>query len=286
MNLARSGLGSRGTVQRPLSLRAAAVKSEERSVVGARGDSDRMALDLESGYEPTALLNRIISATEYLLSTAGDLTDDDMRDPSLLPDWTRGHVLTHLARNADGGTRLLTWARTGTPAAEYPSLEARAAQIEAGAGRSTAELVADVRTSAERFATEYALMPAEAWQHVVRWTAGQRHPAARIGDARLCEVLVHHVDLRAGVTPDHWPADFVAHELKGVTAALNARENPPAMRLHATDTDARYEVSSSNDVPVTRGCQASLLAWLMGRSAGDDLTTDSDRVLPTPPFLY
>lgn len=247
-----------------------------------------MALGLEPGYEPTALLNRIISATDYLLRTSGDLTDDDMRGPSLLPGWTRGHVLTHLARNADGGTRLLTRARTGVPAAEYPSLQARAAQIEAGAGRSAAELVADVRAGAERFATEYALMPAEAWRHVVRWTAGQRHPAARIGDARLCEVLVHHVDLRVGVTSGHWPADFVAHELNGVTAALNARENPPAMRLHATDTDTdtRYEISGGNDAPVIRGRQASLLAWLMGRSAGDDLTTDSGRDLPAAPFLY
>jgi maleylpyruvate isomerase len=240
---------------------------------------------LESGYEPMALLNRIIAATEYLLTSVGDLTDDDMRGPSLLPDWTRGHVLTHLARNADGGTRLLTWARTGTPAAEYPSLEARAAQIEAGAGRSAAELLADVRASAESFATAYSLMPAEAWQHVVRWTAGQRRPAARIGDARLCEVLVHHVDLRVGVAPDHWPAGFVAHELNGVTAAFNARENPPAMRLHATDTGTRYAVSSGDDAPVIRGRQASLLAWLMGRSAGDDLATDRGVALPLPPFL-
>lgn len=73
-----------------------------------------------------------------------------------------------------------------------------------------------------------------------------------------------------------------------MTAAFNARENPPAMRLHATDTDTdtRYEVSSSNDAPVIRGRQSALLAWLMGRSAGDDLTTDSGMALPTPPFLY
>jgi maleylpyruvate isomerase len=85
-----------------------------------------------------------------------------MRISSLLPGWTRGHVLTHLARNADGGSRLLTWARTGTPSAEYPSLEARATQIEAGAGRSAAELVADARASAEGFAVEYSRMPADA----------------------------------------------------------------------------------------------------------------------------
>ncbi|WP_185792226.1 DinB family protein [Actinoallomurus bryophytorum] len=93
-------------------------------------------------------------------------------------------------------------------------------------------------------------------------------------------MLVHHVDLQVGVTPDHWPADFVAHELNGVTAALTARENAPAMRLHATDTGTQYEVRSSNDAPVIRGCQASLLAWLMGRSVGDDLIIDSGRVLP------
>jgi maleylpyruvate isomerase len=245
-----------------------------------------MALDLEWGFEPTAFLDRIITATEYVLTTAGGLSDDDMRDRSLLPNWSRGHVLTHLARNADGGTRLLTWARTGAPAAEYPSLEARAAQIEAGAGRSAAELVADVRSSSGRFTAEYSLMPAEAWQRVVRWTAGQERPAARIADSRLCEVLVHHVDLRVGVTPDHWPADFVADQLNKVATAFATRENPPIMRIHATDTGGWHQISANHDAVVIHGRQASLLAWLMGRSAGDDLSTGSGMVLPTPPFLY
>ncbi|WP_083598495.1 maleylpyruvate isomerase family mycothiol-dependent enzyme [Actinomadura madurae] len=245
-----------------------------------------MAPDLESGFEPAVLLDRITTATEHLITTTDGLSDDDMRLPSLLPGWTRGHVLTHLARNAEGGTRLLNWARTGEPAQEYPSLTARAAQIEAGADRSTTELIADVRASADQFAAEYSLMPAEAWRHMVQWTAGQRHPAARIADARLCEVLVHHVDLQVGFTPDDWPADFVADELDVVTTALNRRENAPPMRLHATNTDVRYDISAGNDSPMIRGRQASLLAWLMGRSAGTDLTLDSGKVLPTPPFLY
>src|SRR3954453_10228646 len=103
----------------------------------------------EPGFEPRRLLDQIIAATEHLLTTVNALGDEDMRAPSLLPQWTRGHVLTHLARNADGGSRLLTWARTGTPTAEYASLAARAAQIEAGAGRGAADLIDDVRASAE-----------------------------------------------------------------------------------------------------------------------------------------
>jgi hypothetical protein len=44
------------------------------------------------------------TATDSLVDGIGRLTDADARGPSLLPGWTRGHVLTHLARNADGGT--------------------------------------------------------------------------------------------------------------------------------------------------------------------------------------
>ncbi|MFI9324466.1 maleylpyruvate isomerase N-terminal domain-containing protein [Kitasatospora aureofaciens] len=53
------------------------------------------------------------AATGLLLRTAARLCDAGVRAPSLLPGWSRGHVLTHLARNADGGRRLPSWARTG-----------------------------------------------------------------------------------------------------------------------------------------------------------------------------
>ncbi|POM22569.1 mycothiol-dependent maleylpyruvate isomerase [Actinomadura rubteroloni] len=195
-------------------------------------------------------------------------------------------MLTHLARNADGGARLLGWARTGTPAAEYPGLREREAQIEAGAGRSAADLIADLRASAAAFAAQYAQMPAAGWQNTVQWAAGQRHRAARVADARLCEVLIHHLDLRVGLTPDHWPADFVTYELKTVTSAFDTRDDAPSLRLHATDTDIRYEIRADDDAVVVHGRQASLLAWLMGRTPGDDLITDDGNTPPTPPFLY
>jgi maleylpyruvate isomerase len=51
------------------------------------------------------------TATDSLVDGIGRLTDADAREPSLLPGWTRGHVLTHRAqrlaalvrpRDADG----------------------------------------------------------------------------------------------------------------------------------------------------------------------------------------
>lgn len=184
-------------------------------------------------------LAEITTATRTLLATAAKLDDDDVRAFSLLPGWTRGHVLTHVARNADGGTRLLTWARTGVESYEYPSLEARATEIEDGA----------------------------------------RHPAARATDARLTEILVHHVDLDAGFAPRDWPANFTTRMLASVTTSYARREDAPALRLRATDTGEEH---GHGDHLVT-GPATSLLAWLMGRTPGTDLTGTKTLTLP---FLY
>ncbi|WP_406438487.1 maleylpyruvate isomerase family mycothiol-dependent enzyme [Streptomyces sp. NBC_01613] len=246
-----------------------------------------MTAETDAGFDPAATLDQISAATAQVLDTAAQFTDADVRAPSLLPNWSRGHVLTHLARNADGGRRLLIWARTGVEMAEYPSVAARAEEIEAGAGRSADELVADLRDSAARFAAEYRRMPLAAWSRTVRWTRGQEHPAARAADSRLCEVLVHHVDLGAGYTPAQWLAEFVDAMLSRVVASFSAREDAPAMRLHATDTGARHDIRpTAGPAPMIHGTGSSLLAWLMGRSQGADLVAEGCPRLPEPPFLY
>ena len=44
----------------------------------------------------------IRAATQRLLGDTISVADDQWRAPSRLPDWTRGHVATHIARHADG----------------------------------------------------------------------------------------------------------------------------------------------------------------------------------------
>jgi maleylpyruvate isomerase len=237
-------------------------------------------------FDPTGILDQIIAANGQLFDTAEGFTDADVRAPSLLPGWSRGHVLTHIARNADGGSNLLFWARTGIETPEYPSMAARAEQIEAGADRSAKALFADVRDSAARFSEAYALMTDDAWQRTVRWTGGAEHPAARAADSRLTEVLVHHADLATGYTPAQWPSDFVQDFLGRAAAAFHARDNAPALRLHATDSGVRHEIGAADDAPTVEGPQAALLAWLMGRSTGQDLTVGEGTALPELPFLY
>ncbi|MDT4974596.1 MAG: maleylpyruvate isomerase, partial [Pseudonocardiales bacterium] len=99
---------------------------------------------------PTAMLAELRTSTVALLRgvDAERWTDDEVRAPSLLPGWTRGHVLAHLARNADGISRTLSGALRGERVPRYPGGPAgRAADIEAGSTRGFVELAADVRES-------------------------------------------------------------------------------------------------------------------------------------------
>ncbi len=101
------------------------------------------------------------------------MSDDQAREPSLLPGWSRGHLLTHIARNADSLRNLLIWARTGVETPQYPSGEARDEGIAAGASQPASELSEDVDASAEQLAAEAARLNGTNWAAEVPRNAGR-----------------------------------------------------------------------------------------------------------------
>jgi len=233
-------------------------------------------------------VNELGTATDSLIASIGGLTDADARGPSLLPGWTRGHVLTHLARNADGGTRLLGWARTGMPSYEYKSVDARAEAIEEGAGRPAVVLLADVSAASAAFAEAVAVMPPDAWQYMITWTTGQQSPAEDVVESRLAEVLIHHVDLDLGFGPGHWPPWFVREMLTVTVRGMNERGLAPLPAwLQATDTGHVCQIGGEQEGAVQiSGPEADLLAWLLGRSDGAHLSRDRPGPLPPVPSIY
>src|SRR5690348_12635188 len=160
------------------------------------------------------LSDQIDQATQRLLDTARIITEPDLRAPSLLPGWTRAHVLAHVARNADAMRNVLAGVRTGQDRPGYTSAEAREADIERDAGRQARELAADLADSAMALRTVARQLPGEGWQVPVRMLdPGARFPAAELLTRRLVEVELHHGDLGAGYGPADWPAAFAAMEL-------------------------------------------------------------------------
>jgi maleylpyruvate isomerase len=225
-------------------------------------------------------------ATRALVATATVLKETALAEPSLLPGWTRGHVLAHLSRNADGLTNLLTWARTGVETPMYASAEAREAGIEDGAGRPPAEQLADLDASAARFAEAVALMPPAAWAAQVTMRSGRVIAAAEIPWRRLVEVRLHHVDLDAGYGCADLPADFAARELAHLLDGLTGHEGIAAVELHDTGSGERWTIGAASEPELTvAGSCHDLLAWVSGRGSGQGLTVTPDKPLPVLPPL-
>jgi maleylpyruvate isomerase len=159
------------------------------------------------------LYDQIDDATQRLLGTARVIAEPDLRQPSLLPGWTRAHVLAHLARSADAMRTMLIGARTGEDRPAYASARAREAGIGRSAEQQAKELVADVADSAMALRTVTRQLPDPAWAHTVRILGSAPFPAGQLLARRLVEVELHHCDLAAGYSPADWPAAFAAMEL-------------------------------------------------------------------------
>jgi len=190
------------------------------------------------------------AAHQRLLADLDDLTDEQARQASLLPDWTVGHVLTHIARNGDAFTRMLEHADRGESVDMYEGgFDARVAAIEAGASRSARELVADVRRSIYALEGQWAGTTETGWNGTGIGIFGEI-PMADVPFRRWREVEVHHIDLGLRATTADWSPLYVRLELERMTMAYAARR---PMGL----TDLPPEALAL--APHER------LAWLLGR---------------------
>lgn len=220
-----------------------------------------------------------IHATTRYLQALTELTDEDVRRPSALPGWTRAHVITHVARNADAMTNLLHWALTGRPTPMYESQEKRDADIEAGADRGPAELREDSAASWGRL-----LQAANEIHHehldaqVTRTPGSEPFAAALVGPMRRTEVEVHHADLLLDYTARDWPEDF---SRRLVDRRVDDLAEGPSMVLSATDVDGLWKFGPGAG-PEIEGAIGDLAWWLIGRGQGDGLVSSTGE-LPTIP---
>ena len=141
------------------------------------------------------------------------MTRSDLRAPSLLPGWSRAHVLSHLARGADAMRNLLTGARASQDRPAYANPQARNADIDRSAAAGAEELVDDLVGSAMALRTVARQLPDLAWRYQVQMLGSSRFPASQLLARRLAEVELHHCDLGIGYGQDQWSAVFGAMEL-------------------------------------------------------------------------
>ena len=224
-------------------------------------------------HDTAATLPWMREGTAYLMAAVDKLGDVAFATPSALPGWTRGHVVGHVARNAEALIRLANWARTGDETPMYADRAQRAAEIERSAAVPPAALRQDLGDTAAALDGALTTLTAELWQAQVRSALGRSIPASEVPWMRIREVWLHAVDLGTDASMTGLPPGVVDLLLDDVTAALSAKDGCPSLRLSVTDRDRSWSLGGTDPDGSITGSAADLAGWLTGRIPGGDRPT-------------
>lgn len=226
----------------------------------------------ESGHLAGAQLvsQRLVPLRRRLEEALDGLTDDLVRAPSVLPGWTRGHVLAHLTGLGSAIARQAEYTRVGERVDFYDGGQAgRTADIEASAGRSAAVHSREVRTAALRVEAAFAAQTEDSWSHP---TGSRGRTVAQLAESWWRELAIHLTDLDLGVGYAVWTPDLLDH-----LAGYLAGRVPQGTRLELIPVDGvagPWDLGDQAVNPtVVRGTAADLVAWLAGRVPEGPVTT-------------
>lgn len=192
----------------------------------------------------TPPIAEVAATHERFLSLIPTLTDAQILAPSRLPGWSRGHVLAHLSDAARARARVIEHELRGERADMWAPGE-RDQIINDTAGRSASQ-------HEEAFA-QSAMKLEQVWARVQHWNAYESTVFTR-----WRELLVHLVDLDAGVERTEWDDPFVIHVLD-----LFSQRLPDGSAIWADDLGQQW----GHGTLITRGAGRDLAAWLLGRES-------------------
>jgi maleylpyruvate isomerase len=232
-------------------------------------------------------IDQMTAGTDLLLRAVSGLTDDQVHQPSTLPGWNRAAVMTHLARNADALTNLLTWAHTDVETPMYADPSRRSADIEAGAKRSAVAIRDDLKASNGRFFAGIAALPAGRWSFPIRTVQGRELPVEVVPWLRSREVWIHAIDLDAGVGFDDFPEAFVEALLRDSLNLFATRAQGAAVVVKESSGSIAERIGGDGEPVVVSGTARNLLPWLLGRAdqGTAELTSSAGALPDLPPWL-
>lgn len=226
---------------------------------------------------PGPVLRMLESATRRVVRTVDAMADFQFAEPSLLPGWSRGHVVAHLTLNAEGLSGALEGVREGRDLPIYASQDARDGDIEQLSGLEPSALLERFLASTTQVHRAVAELPQDLHGVRIERTPGSDRvfTAGRLGEMRLREVEIHHADLDLDYTFADWPDDFTTFLLDSDSKV----QDGPALTLDAVDLGRQF-VYGDGEGPTITGPGSALAWWATGRDPGGLLSSDSGE-LPT-----
>jgi maleylpyruvate isomerase len=234
------------------------------------------------------LLESLLQArrgTAFFARKLNELSDADLDGPSLLPGWSRRHVIAHIGYNARAIARLIEWAATGVETPMYASTEIRDHEINFGATLPPIALRHLFDHSAVHLNVEWRDLPADAWHNKVKTAQGRIVPAEETVWMRTREVWTHAVDLDNGATFSDIPVPVLARLLKDITSAWATRGTDSGLLVRVTDQqqDLEYGSGGTDGPLVVSGPLAGVARWATGRGTDGVTATENGALLGTVP---
>jgi maleylpyruvate isomerase len=228
--------------------------------------------------------------TAYFSRKLNELRDDEFDAPSLLPGWTRRHLIAHVGYNARAIVRLTQWADTGIEQPMYESSEARWREIEYGATLSPVALRNLSEHAAVHLNVQWRDLSDEAWRAEVRTSQGRVVPASTTIWMRTREVWLHAVDLDNGGSFTHFPAELIDHLIADVLSNWRKRRDAEGIANFVVRPDDRDTARSvgdadADDAVVLTGSAVALARWATGRGHAGVSAVDGADVPIAPRWL-
>jgi maleylpyruvate isomerase len=216
---------------------------------------------------PEVLLAGLHKAADDLASDVAKLSDEDVKAPSALPGWTRGHVLAHLTGISNAMARQLEYAARGETIELYDGgMDGRNKAIDMAAGHDAATHLADLAAALQRAITTFDALPGikDSSAHRTGWYAPITYRGGVVLDGGLAlwrELVIHTSDLLTGRGPETWSRQFCEHLFDFLAARV-----PPDDRLVLQPLGLPpVSIGSGNRSTVISGMITDIAAWLAGR---------------------
>ncbi|QZY30654.1 maleylpyruvate isomerase family mycothiol-dependent enzyme [Nocardioides coralli] len=213
----------------------------------------------------------LVAAGHRLTRTVDALEPDDWHAPSLLPGWTRSHVVAHLALNGEALGGVLRGVVDGETVPMYPSQQRRDDDIEELAAAERSNLRDRLLASLTTFVEAARAVPEHAWSgRFDRTTDGPSLPLDAIPLMRLRELEIHHADLGAGYTSADWSTAFAEHVISSMSRRLDPDQG---FRVAPLDASRTWDVGEiGEDSRVVTGPVTDVAWWLTGREPSDQVS--------------
>lgn len=216
------------------------------------------------------MISTLIQASETFTDAAISLSITQVGEPSLLPGWSRGHVVAHVVLNAEGFIEVAQALNAAQPALMYPAgAEARDSAIDDLARAPIEQLLLRLDSANTQFLQWWDPEPPTGPA-----ATAEGHPtfaSTTVLQRRIRELQVHLVDLNLdGFGIEDWTNSFVNADLELQWPTVAHRTSQPVRVVDERGTEWSTGANSSG-LQLLQVERRRLLGWVLDRCAIETL---------------